>query len=65
MVGPPADLGERGGSGGHQDLTHSVVEALHRFIVHTQETLRRPLFGHLRQTQVRELKKRESYHAPL
>ncbi len=42
-----ADLGECGGSRGHQDLTHSVVEALHRFIIHTQETLRRPLFGYL------------------
>lgn len=45
--GSSADLGERGGSRGHQDLTHSVVEALHGFIINTQETLGGPLFGYL------------------
>lgn len=42
-----ADLGEGGGSRGHQDLTYSVMEPLHRFIINTQETLCCPLFGYL------------------
>lgn len=41
------DLGECGRPRRHQDLTDSVVEALHRLIIHTKETLCCPLFGHL------------------
>lgn len=44
-----SNLCESCGSRGHQDLTHSVVETLHRFIIHTQETLSCPLLGYLKQ----------------
>ena len=40
-------LREGGGAGGHQNLTHAVVEALHWLIIHTQETLSCPLFSNL------------------
>ena len=40
-------LGECGGSGRHEDLPDSVVEALHALQVDVQEALRRALLGHL------------------
>lgn len=40
-------LGEGGRARGHQNLTHAVVKALHRLIIHTQETLGCPLLSNL------------------
>lgn len=40
-------LGEGGGARGHQNLTHTVVEALHWLIIHTQETLSCSLLSNL------------------
>lgn len=42
-----SDLGECGGSRSHQDLSHSVVKALHWLIINTQETLCRSLLCYL------------------
>lgn len=40
-------LGKGSGARGHQNLTHTVVEALHWLIIHTQETLGCPLLSNL------------------
>ena len=40
-------LGEGGGARRHEDLSHSVVVPRKTLLVHSQETLRRPLLGHL------------------
>ncbi len=41
------NLRESRGTRGHKDLTHTVVETLHRFIVNPEETLGSTFFCHL------------------
>ena len=55
------NLGEGGWTGGHEDLTHTVVEAAHGLLVHAQETLSGSLFRHLQNTETRQFQTMNSW----
>lgn len=41
------NFGESRGTAGHEDLSHTVMEALHGFIIDTEVALCRAFLGHL------------------